>query len=73
MVLPEHLLRWVAAFLIDRQQQSVKIVDTVSNIGYTGGGVPQWALSGSNNVLVQINDLHTPCPRSKKNLTTALY
>ena len=33
MCLPPHLVRWMAAFLIDRQQ-SVKIGDTVSNIGY---------------------------------------
>ena len=33
MGLPAYLVRWMAAFLIDRQQ-SVKIGDTVSSIGY---------------------------------------
>ena len=56
-----HLVRWMAAFLIDRQQ-SVKIGDTVSNIGYPNGGVPQGTLSGPKNFLVKINDLQTPCP-----------
>ena len=51
----------MAAFLIDRQQ-SVKIGDTMSNIGYANGGVPQGSLSGPKNFLVQINDLQTPCP-----------
>ena len=61
MGLPAHLVRWMAAFLIDRQQ-SVKIGDTVSNIGYPNGGVPQGTLSGPKNFLVQINDLQTSCP-----------
>ena len=61
MGLPAHLVWWMAAFLIDRQQ-FVKIGDTVSNIGYTNGGVPQGTLSGPNNFLVPINDLQTPCP-----------
>ncbi len=61
MGLPAHLVRWMAAFLIDRQQ-CVKICDTVSNIGYPNGGVPQGTLSGPKNFLVQINDLQTPCP-----------
>ena len=47
--------------LIDRQQ-SVKIGDTVSSIGYPNEGVPQGTLSGPKNFLVQINNLHTPCP-----------
>ena len=56
MILPAHLVRWMAAFLIDRQQ-SVQIGDTVSNIGYPNGGVPQGTLFGPKNFLVQINDL----------------
>ena len=65
MGLPTYIVRWMAAFLFDRQQ-SVKIGDTVSSIGYPNGGVPQGTLSGPKNFLVQINDLQTP-------LTTALY
>ena len=61
MGLPVHLVRWMAAFRIDRQQ-SVKIGDTVSNIGYPNGGVPQGTLSGPNTCLVQTNDLQKPCP-----------
>ena len=64
MGLPAYLVRRMAAFLIDRQQ-SVKIGDTVSSIGYPNGGVPQGTLSGPKNFLVQINDLHTPCPMYK--------
>ena len=62
--LPAYLVRWMAAFLIDRQQ-SVKIGDTVSSIGYPNGGVPQGTLSGPKTFLVQINDLQTPCPMFK--------
>ena len=61
MGLLAHLVRWMAAFLIDRQQ-SVKIGDTVSNIGYPNGSVPQGTLSRPKNFLVQINYLQTPCP-----------
>ena len=64
MGLPAYLVRWMAAFLIDRQQ-SVKIGDTVSSIGYPNGGVPQGTLSGPKNFLVPINDLRTPCPMFK--------
>ena len=64
MGLPACLVRWMAAFLIERQQ-SVKIGDTVSSIGYPNGGVPQGTLSGPKNLLVQINDLQTPCPMFK--------
>ena len=47
--------------LIERQQ-CVKIGDTVSNIGYPNGGLPQGTSSGPKNVLFQSNDLQTPCP-----------
>ena len=64
MGLPAYLVRWMAAFLIDRQQ-SVKMGNTVSSIGCPNGGVPQGILSGPNNLLVQINELQTPCPMFK--------
>ena len=48
MGLPARLGKWMAAFLIDRQQ-SVKIGDTVSNMGYPNGGVPQGILSSPDN------------------------
>ena len=65
MGLPAYLVRWMAAFLVDRQQ-SDKIGDTVSSIGYPNGGAPQGTLSGPKNFLVQINDLQqTPCPMFK--------
>ena len=49
MCLLAHLLRWMAAFLIDRQE-CVNIGDTVSNIGYPNGSFPQGTLSGPKNV-----------------------
>ena len=57
MGLPVHLVRWMAlaAFLIDRQQ-------SVKNIDYPNGGATQGTSSVPKNVLVQINDLPTPCP-----------
>ena len=62
MGLPAHLVRWMAAFLVDRQQ-CVKIGDTVSNIRYPNGGIPRGTLFGPpKNFLVQSNDLQTPCP-----------
>ena len=48
MGLLAHLVRWMAAFLIDRQQ-CVKIGDTVSNIGYPNKVVHQGTLSGPKN------------------------
>ena len=43
MEVPAHLVRWMAAFLLDREQ-SVKIGDAVSKPGYPNGGVPQGTL-----------------------------
>ena len=50
MNLPAHIVRWMADFLLYREQ-TVKIGE-VSQPGYPNGGVPQGTLSGPNNVLV---------------------
>ena len=45
MEVPVHLVQWMAAFLIDREQR-VKVGDAVSKPGYPNGGVPHGTLSG---------------------------
>ena len=60
MEVPAHLVRWMAAILLDREQRA-NIWDAVSKSGYPNGGVPQGTLSRPKHFLVHINDLQTPC------------
>ena len=43
--LPAHIIRWMAAFLLDHEKLST-IGESVSQPGYPNGGVPQGTLSG---------------------------
>ena len=45
MEVPAHLVRWMAAFLLDREQR-VKVGYAVSKPEYPNGCVPQGTLSG---------------------------
>ena len=47
MEVPAHLVRWMAAFLLDREQR-VQIGDAASKPGYLNGGVPGGFYQGQN-------------------------
>ena len=54
--IPPHIVRWMAAFLLDRTQ-TLKVGDFLSEPGQHNGGIPQGTLSGPKIILIQINDL----------------
>ena len=59
--IPPHIVRWIAAFLLDRSQQ-VKIGNYYSYSSSPNGGVPQDTLSVPKCSLLYINDLQTRVP-----------
>ena len=62
--IPPHLVRWIAAFLLDKSQQ-VKIGNYYSYSSSPNGGVPQDTLSGPKCLLLYVNDLETRVPLYK--------
>ena len=55
---PQICVDWQKAFLT-RRTQRVKLADTTSDWTEIAGGVPQGTLSGPENFLNMIDDLHT--------------
>ena len=62
--IPAPILRWMAAFLLDRTQR-VKIENNYSYTGHPNGGVPQGTICGPKCFMIYINYLSTPVPSYK--------
>ena len=62
--IPAPILRWMAAFVLDRTQR-VKIENNFSYTGHPNGGVPQGTICGPKCFMIYINDLSTPVPLYK--------
>ena len=62
--IPAPILRWMAAFLLDRTQLA-KIENNYSYTGHPNGGVPQGTICGPKCFMIYINDLSTPVPLYK--------
>ena len=58
---PEIIVRWAAAFMLERKQQ-VKVGNIVSELVTLKGGNPQGTLIGPRTFVVHIGDLQCPGP-----------
>lgn len=69
---PSVLLRWVHAFLMDRNQR-IKIGETTSDWCHVHGGVPQGTKLGPLLFITMINDMELELPTIKYVDDTTLY